>query len=231
MWRTGTLRLLGFMSMTLGAVGCVIEEPDDSAFLATWDLAYVDEGGRVTCDDAGTPTVSLHARHLNTGSTYVGEFPCSSLRGISQVLPHGQYEATLALLDSKKRPVSQISGPFDIRRHGLTELPLIEFQVQAWELAWTLVRQVGERTQFTTCREAGVHTIELETQLANEPREKFSFPCEDGIGITEAIRTGVYAFQFRLLDAGGNTLFEDDVMSYEVEPTRPALIKWEFVLQ
>jgi hypothetical protein len=103
--------------------------------------------------------------------------------------------------------------------------------VQAWELAWTLVRQVGERTQFTTCREAGVHTIELETQLANEPREKFSFPCEDGIGITEAIRTGVYAFQFRLLDAGGNTLFEDDVMSYEVEPTRPALIKWEFVLQ
>jgi hypothetical protein len=231
MWRTGTLRLLGFMSMTLGAVGCVIEEADDSAFLSDWDLAYVDNGGRVTCEDAGTPTVSLQARHLNTGSTYVGEFACSALRGISQVLPHGQYEATLSLLDDKKRPVSEISGgPFSIHRHGLTELPLIEFQVQAWELAWTLVRRNGAGTRFTSCAEAGVRTIELETQLASEPHEKYTFPCEDGEGITQAIRTGVYAYQLRLLDAGGNPLFETNVMSYEVPASRPALIRTEFLL-
>ncbi len=231
MWRLRTLWLPGFMTMTLGAVGCVIEEADDSAFLASWDLAYVDNGGRVSCEDAGTPTVALDARHLNTGATYVGEFACSALRGISQVLPHGQYEATLSLLDEQKRPVSQIAGPFNIHRHGLTELPLIEFQVQVWELEWVLIRKVGTATRFTSCAEAGVRTIELETQLASEAREKFTFPCEDGGGITQAIRTGVYAYQLRLLDGGGNSVYETNVMSYEVPDARPASLDVEFVLE
>jgi hypothetical protein len=232
MWRSRTLWLPGFMMMTLGAVGCVIEEADDSAFLVSWDLAYVDNGGRVNCEDAGTPTVSLQARHLNTGSTYVGEFDCGSLRGITQVLPHGQYEATLSLLDDQKRPVSQITGgPFAVHRHGLTELPLIEFQVQTWELAWVLVRDLGGAMRPASCAEAGVHTVELETQLASEPREKYEFPCEDGDGITQAIRTGTYAYQVRLLDAGGQVLTETDVKSYKVPDSRPAFLMETFIFE
>jgi hypothetical protein len=232
MWRLRTLWLPGFMLMTLGAVGCVIEEADDSAFLVSWDLFYVDNGGRVNCEDAGTPTVGLEARHLITGSTYSGEFDCSELRGITQRLPHGDYKVTLALLDELKRPVSLIDvGGFNIRRHGLTEMPLIEFQVQAWELQWVLVRETGTGTRFTSCAEAGVRTIELETQLANEPREIYTFPCEDGEGITQAIRTGLYAYQLRLLDDRGNPLFETNVMSYDVPAERPALIRTEFVLE
>jgi hypothetical protein len=233
MLRLRTLWLPGFMTMALGAVGCVIEEADDSAFLVSWDLAYVGEGSRVNCEDAGTPTVSLQARHLNTGATYVGEFPCSSLRGISQVLPHGQYEATLSLLDDRGRPVSLIQGgPFNIHRHGLTELPLIEFQVQAWELAWVLVRAIGPTsTRIASCAEGGVHTVELETQLASEPREKYTFPCEDGAGITQAIRTGTYAYQVRLLDAAGTMLTETEVKSYRVPDTLPAYLMETFTFE
>jgi hypothetical protein len=76
--------------MTLGAVGCVIDGTDDSAFDVAWSLSYVDNQGRVSCEDAGTPWVSLQARLLQTNSVYTGEFDCTSLRGISQVLPHGQ---------------------------------------------------------------------------------------------------------------------------------------------
>jgi len=229
MWRMRTLWLPGFMTMTLGAVGCVIEGADDSAFDVNWDLAYVDNGGRVNCEDAGTPWVSLQARHLNTNSVYAGEFPCPALRGVSQVLPHGQYEATLSLLDEQKRPVSQITGgPFSISRHGLTALPAIQFEIQTWELEWLLVRRVGDRTHAATCQEAGVRTIELETQLGSEGREKYTFPCEDSGGITQAIRTGTYAYQVRLLDAAGNVLTETPVKSYRVSDQGQAFLTETF---
>jgi hypothetical protein len=132
---------------------------------------------------------------------------------------------------TRRAPVSQIGGPFNINRHGLTELPLIEFQVQAWELAWTLVRKVGTGTRFASCSEAGVRFVELETQLASEPREKYTFPCEDGEGITQAIRTGLYTYQLRLLGAGGEPLYETLVTSYEVEGDKPALIRTQFELE
>jgi hypothetical protein len=232
MWRMRTLWLPGFMTMTLGAVGCVIEGADDSAFDVTWDLSYVDDGGRVNCEDAGTPWVSLQARHLNTNSVYSGDFPCASLRGISQVLPHGQYEATLSLLDEQKRPVSQITGgPFSVHRHGLTALPMIEFQIQTWELEWLIVRRVGDRTRPATCGEAGVRTIELETQLGTEGREKYTFPCDDLGGITQAIRTGTYAYQVRLLDAAGNMLTETPVKSYRVSDQAQAFLTETFEIE
>ncbi len=229
MWRLRTLWLPGFMIMTLGAVGCVIEEADDSAFETAWDLAYVDNQGRVNCEDAGTPWVSLQARHLHTNSLYTGEFSCEAMRGLSQVLPHGPYEATLSLLDEQKRPVSLITGgPFDIHRHGLTQLPDIEFQVQTWELEWILIRTTPGGQRSGTCAEIGARTVELETQLASEPHEKYSFPCEDGGGITQAIRTGTYAYQVRLLDGAGAKISETLVMSYRVPDANQARLQVSF---
>ena len=156
----------------------------------------------------------------------MGEFACSALRGISQVLPHGQYEATLSLLDEQKRPVSEITGgPFNIHRHGLTELPLDRVPGPGLGAGLGAGRRHGGGTRpAPPAREAGVRTVELETQLASEPREKYTFPCEDGDGITQAIRTGIYAYQLRLLDAGGQVAHETNVMSYEVPDGPPGLI-------
>ncbi len=234
MWRKRTLWLPGFMALTLGAVGCVVEGgADDSAFEVSWALSYVSDGAPVNCEDAGTPWVSLQARHLQTNSVYTGEFPCGSLRGITQVLPHGQYEVTLSLLDQQKRPVSQITGDgsFAIGRHGLTGLPPIEFQIQTWEVEWLLVHQVGNQMRAASCAEAGVKTVELETRLGSENREKFSFPCEEVPGITQAIRTGTYAYQLRLLDAAGNTLTETPVKSYRVPADAAAILSETFVFE
>ena len=149
MWQSRTLWLAGLTVMSLGPLGCVVEDTDDSAFVAQWRVAYVANGGAVSCEDAGTPTVRLQARNIRSGAMYTANFPCEATSGITDVLPVGDYEVELALLDNftnpdgtkAGRPVSQITGgPWAVRRHGLTDLDPIEFQVQVFEIDWILVR-------------------------------------------------------------------------------------------
>ncbi len=130
MWHSRTLWLAGLTMMSLGPVGCVVEDTDDSALVAQWRVAYV-AGGPVSCEDAGTPTVRLRARNIRSGAMYTANFPCQAGSGITDVLPVGDYEVELALLDNfvnpdgtkAGRPVSQIiGGPWAVRRHGLTDL-------------------------------------------------------------------------------------------------------------
>src|SRR4029453_14835768 len=155
-----------------------------------------------TCDDAGTPFVQLDARNLQTSAVYTTKTACGLLYARTEGLPLGPYEGTMSLLDGRGRPVSQIvGGPFDVRRHDLTALRPVQFQVQVFEVGWILVRQTGATSRPLTCTEAGARTVELITQLASEPSEKFTFDCNDGEGITQAIRVGNYAYQARLLNA------------------------------
>ena len=225
MWQTRTLWLAGLTAMSLGPLGCVVEDTDDSALVASWRVAYVAGGGPVSCEDSGTPTVRLTAKNLRTGAVFPGDFPCQAGSGVTDVLPLGEYEVNLALLDAKGRTVSQLSGgPWPVRRHGLTSLDPIEFQVQVFELDWILVKNTGGVMSQATCPQVGAATVELEVGLASEPREKFRFDCNDGEGITQAIRVGNYAAQVRLLDATGKSLSETTVMSVRVvENERPAI--------
>jgi hypothetical protein len=234
MWHSRTLWLAGLTMMSLGPLGCVVEDTDDSALVAQWRVAYVAGGGVVGCEDAGTPTVRLRARNIRSGAMYTANFPCSAGSGITDVLPVGDYEVELALLDNfvnpdgtkGGRPVSQITGgPWAVRRHGLTNLDPIEFQVQVFEIDWILVRNVaGQAMRSVMCEEAGATTVELDTQLGNEAHEKFRWPCADGGGVTQAIRVGNYANQVRLLGAGGAVLSETNVMPMRVvETERPAI--------
>ena len=234
MWHSRTLWLAGLTMMSLGPLGCVVEDTDDSALVAEWRVAYVAGGGVVDCEAAGTPTVRLRARNIRSGAMYTANFPCQASSGITDVLPVGDYEVELALLDNfvnpdgtkAGRPVSQITGgPWAVRRHGLTYLERIEFQVQVFEIDWILVRNVpGQAMRSVMCEEAGATTVELDTQLGNEAKEKFRWPCADGGGITQAIRVGNYANQVRLLGAGGAVLSETNVMPMKVvETERPAI--------
>jgi hypothetical protein len=96
---------------------------------------------------------------------------------------------------------------------------------------WTLVHQVGNRMTPASCAEAGVKTVELETRLGSENREKFSFPCEELPGITQAIRTGTYAYQLRLLDASGNVLTRRRLKSYRVPDDAQAILSETFIFE
>lgn len=236
MWQSRTLWLAGLTVMSLGPLGCVVEDTDDSAFVARWRVAYVADGGAVSCEDAGTPTVRLRARNIRTQATYNADFPCDATSGITDVLPVGDYEVTLALLDDFRapdgtkagRPVSQITGgPWAIRRHGLTALDAIEFQVQAFELEWLLVRNAGGTMQSVSCQEAGATHVLFETRLASEDKETFRFDCREGGGITQAIRVGTYAGQVKLVNRVGTmdtVISETPVMAVQVdEKGRPAI--------
>jgi len=230
MLSTSTLWRAGVTLLCLGAVGCVIEDADDSAFAVSWNLAYVAGGQLVSCADAGTPTVQLQARHLQSQNAYTTSFPCADLGGVSEVLPSGPYEVTLSLLDALGRPVSAIAnGPFDISRRRLTRLPDTQFQIQAWDLAWIIsgTDPTGGMS-ILACADVGAQTVELFTRLGSEGPEMFEFDCGLGQGTSQAIRTGNYAYQVRLLDPARQVLAETDVLGLRVEADRRATVDVNF---
>jgi hypothetical protein len=118
-----------------------------------------------------------------------------------------------------------------VRRHGLTGLDPIEFQVQVFEIDWILVRNTGTEMRSVMCQEAGAATVELDTQLGNEAHEKFRWDCSDGGGVTQAIRVGNYANQVRLLNAAGMVLSETNVMPMKVIDTERPAISVQFDLR
>jgi hypothetical protein len=220
MWQSRTLWLAGLTAMSLGPLGCVVEDADDSAFEFNWDVGYVADG-RVSCADAGTPFVQMDARNLHTGAVYSTKPSCDLGYARSEVLPLGQYEVTMSLLDAKNRPVSQIvGGPFEVNRYDLTPLRAVLFQVQTFQLDWNLATE-GAR-DFLTCAQAGARSVELITQLGTEEPEKFVFACEDGGGITQAIRVGRYAWRARLLDTAGQALSDTGLRFIDVGDSVPA---------
>jgi hypothetical protein len=222
MWQSRTLWLAGLTAMSLGPLGCVVEDADDSAFVFNWEVAYVADG-RVSCVDAGTPFVQMDARNLHTGAVYSTKSSCDLGSARTDVLPLGQYEVMLSLLDAKSRPVSQtVLGPYEVNRYDLTPVQPVQFQVQTFQLDWNLVTAGAQ--DFLTCAQVGARTVELITQLGTEEPEKFVFACEDGGGITQAIRVGRYAWRARLLDAAGQALADNGLRFFDVGGSAPALL-------
>jgi hypothetical protein len=209
MWKSRTLCLA---SLALGLFGgCVIDETDDSAFEFQWQLEYVG-GGTAACENSGTPSVRMQTRHTQTANAQTFTWDCSAGAGVTPVLPLGLYDVNIALLDRQGRPVSAIEGQFEVRRHGLANLGRILFKVQIFEFSWTIVREPpGASAMALNCGQAGAHSVEMVTQLASEPQESFTFTCEQGEGVTEAIRLGTYTFQGRLLNRAGQVLDETGV--------------------
>lgn len=222
MWYSRTVCLAG---LALGLVGgCVIDETDDSAFAFQWQLEYVG-GGRAACDTSGTPTVHLQVRHQQTANTQAFTWLCNDGRAVTPVLPLGRYDVTVSLLDRRGRSVSAIDGQVSVERHGLTQLGSILFKVQIFQFSWVIVQEPpGGPSRPLNCNTAGAYSVEMVTQLASEDAEKFEFPCDQGEGITEAVRVGSYSYFGRLLNRAGQVLDETDVEAVLVDGSqRPAL--------
>lgn len=209
MWNSRTVCLAGLALGLLG--GCVIDETDDSAFAFEWQLEYVG-GGRAACDTSGTPTIHMQVRHTQNANTQAFTWDCNAGSAVTPVLPLGMYDVTIGLLDRLGRPVSAIEGRFEVRRHGLAQLGRILFKVQIFEFSWVIVQEpAGGTSRALNCNAAGAYSVEMVTQLASESPEMFSFPCEQGEGVTEAVRLGSYSFWGRLLNRAGQVLDETGV--------------------
>jgi hypothetical protein len=217
----------------LGA-GCGTSD-DDGAVVAQWGVAYATKAPvapPIPCADAGTDWVRLSLKSRRNVGAFSFDFPCASGSGLTDEIPAGSYDVTLSLLDAKMRPVSQISGAYEISRHGRTVLDAIQFQVLAWQVNWTITRKpAGMTEQLATCADVGVKTVELITQLGSEEQERYPFDCTVGAGLTQAVRAGSYGYQVRALDAAGQPVMATAVKSQVLSDDLPPSITVPFQFQ
>jgi hypothetical protein len=212
-----TVSLAGIAALALTGCG----DGDDPGFGLTWDLVYLGSNDRVSCDGAGTPTVNLDVEGANDFKSH-DSFPCKAMSGVSRVLPEGTYNVIASLQNNAGQIVSAVDRPMSLRRGGVVWLPPLTFDVQTFNLLWTVSR--GGRG--ISCQEANAATVRLITRIGNEAPMQVDFPCLDPragtTGTSPAIPTGVYSVQVQLLDAGGRVLSEVPAMTFRVTDTAPA---------
>ena len=177
-----------------------------AAFVVDWSLVRVGSGAAVTCKEAGTPQVRFAATAAGSGMTYGGLVSCEQHLARLSMVPAGQYEVALELRDAEGTVLSAIEGSFRAVAGRDTELGVVTFEIQSFEVSWSL----SHGGQATTCEAAGATTVELVTRLAMEPELGYSFPCGAGRGISPAIRLGTYQVSVRVLGALGRPLWQTD---------------------
>jgi hypothetical protein len=217
MLRIRTLWLFGLAGL-LGAAGCVIHDPDEAAFVVTWELEYVGSDEAVACARAKTPTVTLQMRNLGTGQVLRNTFDCQRGGGQSEILPAGDYAVVISLDGEDGRALSAKEGEFRVFRRGLTDLQHIVFQVQSFRLAWSIARGGAA----TTCRAVDGRTVKLITQTVEGAPTSYSFPCEDGSAQTPAVPSGSYSVQVQLVGGGGQVISQTDPMTFVAGTDRRA---------
>ena len=180
--------------------------------LQSWSL-YDLNGTAVTCADIAARDVVVSYYNADTGTQeqFTDTFPCSSLNGgTTGYLPAGNYTITITIygdpgvygntttvLDQVQSSQLLLSGP--------NTLPSFSFQINAYDLAWTI--SVGGVS--TTCESVGAAYVELDVSGAEQPSPtKYYFTCSDYESATKGIAMGNYAIQWQafLLDAGHHAL-------------------------
>jgi hypothetical protein len=217
-------RLLFGLTGLLGAAGCV--ESSAPRFTVGWDLVYVDvndRGAFVSCRDAGTPTVELTMINTATQQHHVNTFNCESLGGDSEPLPGGRYSVKIALKNDKGVEMSSLISDTDwtLVRDSLTNLGVITFPIQSFQLSWTLAR--GQ--QSLSCQEASAKTVNIITRRNSDPEVVYAFPCEQHSGATTAIAVpGTYSVRVQLVGNSGAVLWDADPMTIPVDDQARAVL-------
>jgi hypothetical protein len=212
-----TLWLVG-VAGTLGASGCGGES--HPAFTVGWNTVFVNSNTPVSCQDAGTPTVELTMTNLSTKRTYVNKFACDARGGESESLPGGRYDVKIALKTQAGVEVSNNEGEFNLVRDGLTDLGVIVFEIQSFQLSWSISRGGAS----LACPSVDAQTVNLVTRLNSDPEVVYSFPCAAGSGFTPAILIGTYSVKPQLLSSNGTVLREFDPMTVPVNDTERAVL-------
>ena len=212
-----TLMLAG-LAGALGASGCV--EADHPAFTVGWNTVFVNSDTAVSCQNAGTPTVELAMTNLSTKHTYVNKYSCDARGGESEPLPGGRYDVRISLKNQAGVEVSNNQGEFNLVRDGLTDLGVIVFEIQSFQLSWS----ISQGGQSRACQDVGAQNVNLVTRLNSEPEVVYQFPCGAGTGFTPAILIGTYSVKPQLVGGGGAVLREFDPMTVPVTDTERAVL-------
>jgi hypothetical protein len=173
------------------------------AMIVDWAVQYVGSTRPVSCDQAGTPTVVLGVTPSGGPPIPTGA-PCDSQRLTTQPLAPGRYDVRIELRDVYGVGVSTHQGLFDVQPGSVTDLGIVIFEVQSFQLAWSLSRG----GQLLTCAAAGATRVELTTHLDGGREATYTFPCADGQAASPAVQVGSYLLAIRLLGAGGATLWQ-----------------------
>jgi hypothetical protein len=216
-----TVSLIALAGLGLTVTGCGGDHAEPG-FGLNWNLHLIGGGNQgITCDEAGTPTVVLDTVGANNVQSH-DTFPCAAGSGVSRVLPRGTYQVTVALVNGAGQEVSGVQDQAFLDRGGVTWLPALTFDIQAFNLTWTLARG----SAAVSCREANAATVRLITRIGDQPPVKYDFPCLDPdlgtSGSTTAVPIGTYSLQVQLLDPAGNVLSEVPAMTFPVNGTQPA---------
>jgi hypothetical protein len=213
-----TLWLVG-LAGALGASGCV-DGGNHPAFTVGWQTVFVNSNTPVSCQDAGTPMVELTMTNLSTHRTTVNKFPCDARGGESESLPAGRYEVKIALKNQAGMEVSNNAGEFNLVRDGLTDLQVIVFEIQSFQLSWSL----AHNGMSVACQEVDAKTVNLVTRLNSDPEVVYSFPCAAGSGFSPAILIGTYSVRPQLLSSTGAVLRQFDPMTVPVNDADRAVL-------
>jgi hypothetical protein len=168
-----------------------------------WRLQYVRSNADLTCEDAGTVRVRLRLSPSGGGRSVDLSFLCNEM-SLRTPVPPGRYHVVLTLHGAGDLALSRAEGDFESRPGQTSELGQVTFEIQSFQLAWTL----NQRGQATTCQAIGATTVELGVRVAAGPVGEYDFSCIDGQGSTPAILPGVYQVVVRLLGAGRAVLWQ-----------------------
>lgn len=232
MLRIRTLYLAGITAV-LASTGCVVgsdgsgrhSRPGAGTFDVAWELAWVEDGGYVTCQEAGAAVVDLDVVHLDSTLVYHDSFPCAAGRGRSQVLPGGDYSAVLRVYDDRDTLLSE-TWPAAFRLTGgttylSTDHDPVVMSLQSFVMYWSVTRGGAP----SGCAQVGAAWVELLAQPTGAAEESsYLFPCADGRGITQAIPPGTYSVQARLLAADEKPLALTELRTAVVGTSRRAVL-------
>jgi hypothetical protein len=197
-----------FVALALGLPACGGME--ESGVVVDWgilDVGDSDDALFLACAEVGGRTVVLESQDLTRGGAVQRfSFPCDASGGIVPGLLSGRYAMTLSLLRTDSVVVSSLAlGTVSVGRRGNTNLGLIVFDIQSLSMNW-LVKKASDLNTPVGCPVVGATQVELIATAAGQPPNVFGFPCGPGKGRTQAVTSGAYAIQARLLNAAGEAL-------------------------
>jgi hypothetical protein len=188
-------------------------------FTADWTIQWFGSPAKVTCAEAGTPTVVISTTDA-ANRTFEDRFPCEAMKGWSRQLPSGTYLFGISIEDERGQELGYARGEQELLPGRENNLGDKGFELQSFQLGWTLQR--GGKP--VTCAAAGATSVELVATLGSEAPVTYSFPCNDGKAATKGIRQGHYLVVMRLLGAGGTLLAVNPGVMVEAGDERRATV-------
>lgn len=196
-----------------------------TSFFLDWTIEDVGPpiNDMISCEEAGTTGLTIAATNTATGSVKTFSFACSSQKGVQLPLAPGPYSLAVRLMRADNVEVSSIVIPMQLGNTGVTDIGGVVFEIQSFATRWSVTRTAAPGVPVS-CPSVGASQVEFTATTSGLAPFVFRFACGDGMGLTQAVPDGTYALQYRLLDAGGNTMSQVSNANYSTPVNAQAVL-------